>query len=73
MIILKIQDNGIGFDPQEIIEKGGFGLRTMREKTEKMGGRLEIKAKPGEGTNLCAYIPFRGIDPMLWKNDSFFN
>jgi signal transduction histidine kinase len=59
-IILRILDNGIGFDPKEIVEKGGFGLRTMRERTEKMGGRLEINAKSGKGTNLSAYIPYRG-------------
>jgi signal transduction histidine kinase len=37
---------------------GHLGLRSMRERTERLGGTLEIESKPGRGTLLRARIPF---------------
>jgi signal transduction histidine kinase len=63
-IILNIEDDGVGFDPVEAAEKGGFGIRTMRERTEKLGGHFEIESHDGIGTRLNVRIPFRGLDTM---------
>jgi PAS domain S-box-containing protein len=52
---LEVVDNGAGFDP-EAAETGGMGLISMRERAEKMGGKLAIQSKPGEGTRIKARV-----------------
>jgi len=57
-----IYDDGIGFDTAKLKEKnddisGGFGLVSMRERIELLGGDLRISAEPGKGTRLNITIP----------------
>jgi len=46
--ILKVSDNGLGFNTNE--SQGGMGLGNMRERVRQSGGKLEIRSHPGEGT-----------------------
>lgn len=58
---LEIADNGIGFDtfehPLGADEMGGYGLLSMAERAEIVGGRLNIRSRPGTGTSVTATIP----------------
>ncbi|HUO41296.1 MAG TPA: GAF domain-containing sensor histidine kinase [Mycobacterium sp.] len=58
---LEIVDNGIGFDtfehPLGGDEMGGYGLLSMAERAEIVGGRLHIRSRPGAGTAVTATIP----------------
>jgi signal transduction histidine kinase len=56
-----VADNGCGFDPAKALAAGGphFGLVGMRERTERMGGRFEIRSSPGHGTELSVEVPVR--------------
>ena len=58
---LTVTDNGIGFDstiPQQWDkDKGGFGLLSMRERAQLLGGKLTVKSSLGSGTNVVAVIP----------------
>jgi signal transduction histidine kinase len=49
---LEVVDNGKGFDPNSVKRRGGMGLLSMRQRTEKMGGKLTILSAPGEGTRV---------------------
>ncbi|MGD9001280.1 MAG: GAF domain-containing protein, partial [Anaerolineae bacterium] len=51
-VSLAVEDNGRGFDPQSVGREGGLGLVSIRERTEKLGGGLEIISAPGRGTTL---------------------
>jgi signal transduction histidine kinase len=51
-VTLEIADDGIGFEPMEARERGGFGLRGMEERATRMGGSLSVHSNPGEGTNV---------------------
>jgi signal transduction histidine kinase len=53
---LSIKDNGIGFDPNLKSDEGGLGLISMKERIEKLGGKLTILSKPGEGTQVIACV-----------------
>ncbi|MGC9318026.1 MAG: sensor histidine kinase [Armatimonadota bacterium] len=48
-----ISDNGVGFDPSQVGDQprveGGFGLPSMRQRADQVGGRLQIASTPGEG------------------------
>ncbi|MGF1471134.1 MAG: sensor histidine kinase [Rubrobacteraceae bacterium] len=59
LVVMDVQDDGAGFDPavSENGAGGGFGLRAMRERIERLDGSLLIESKPGEGTTLVATLP----------------
>lgn len=50
LIRLSLTDNGTGFDPGEIIS--GNGLRNMRTRAEKIGGKMVIETRKGQGTRI---------------------
>jgi two-component system, NarL family, sensor kinase len=58
---LEIVDDGVGFDtfehPLGGDEMGGYGLLSMAERAEIVGGRLNIRSRPGAGTAVTATIP----------------
>jgi signal transduction histidine kinase len=61
-VSLIVRDNGLGFDTQILAAVGsdrpqGIGVSGMKERVEMLGGRFEIKSKPGEGTLLVASLP----------------
>jgi signal transduction histidine kinase len=53
---LEIKDDGQGFDLGGEFP-GHLGLRSMRERVERLGGVFEIESAPGKGTRLDAQIP----------------
>ncbi|MFD2613668.1 histidine kinase [Paenibacillus gansuensis] len=54
--ILSVQDDGLGFD-QTRAKLNSYGLSTMRERAEKLGGSMEVLSKAGAGTRVKAAIP----------------
>jgi signal transduction histidine kinase len=55
---IKIADNGIGFDyDQELNETTGFGLRSIQNRTESMGGNLFVQSEKGKGLSYIIEIP----------------
>jgi signal transduction histidine kinase len=56
---LRISDDGRGFDPSESTSTGdrGFGLTSMRERIEALGGRLRVASAPGRGTEIDVVLP----------------
>ncbi|WP_038112073.1 sensor histidine kinase [Tuberibacillus calidus] len=58
-VVLKVQDNGKGFDITEE-KKASYGLKTMRERCEELGGKFTLTSRIGEGTSVDIRIPIRG-------------
>jgi hypothetical protein len=54
--VLEVDDDGRGFDPAEATG-GGQGLRNLRERAGRLGGRAEIDSTPGQGTRVRVTIP----------------
>lgn len=57
---MRIEDDGRGFDPAHIARGDWpqFGLQTMRERAESVGGAFVVVSKPGAGTQIVVQIPF---------------
>ncbi len=53
---LEIRDDGKGFDPHSV-RTGGMGLRNLKTRAEKIGGRLTIDSAPGKGTRVQLIVP----------------
>lgn len=52
---LTVDDDGRGFDPDT--QTDGFGLHSMREHAQLLGGTLQIKSTPGRGTQITVDFP----------------
>jgi signal transduction histidine kinase len=58
-LCLSISDDGVGFAtlPVEESQSGGFGMKTMRERAEALGGTIRVISAPGRGTTVEVIIP----------------
>ena len=55
-VVLNIQDDGRGFNPEDITS--GLGRRSMLERMKQLGGSLQISSELGQGTHVEARLPF---------------
>ena len=53
-ILVRVSDDGRGFDPQRV---RGLGILGMEERVRRLGGTFTIDSKPGSGTTLRAEFP----------------
>jgi signal transduction histidine kinase len=52
-LVLEVQDDGIGFQPaDDELRSKHLGLTSMEERARRLGGRLEIRSRPGAGTTV---------------------
>lgn len=60
---VSVEDDGVGFNPAKTTSAatrtGGFGLFSIRERLEQVGGRLQIKSAPGCGTKITVVAPLK--------------
>jgi len=56
-LCLSVVDRGCGFDPRTLKETSGFGLLSIRERVELLGGRMTIKSVKGQGSRFHIIIP----------------
>ncbi len=56
-ICLFVSDKGRGFDPQGLGKAGGFGLLSIRERVDLLGGRMKIRSAIGKGSVFLIAIP----------------
>jgi two-component system sensor histidine kinase UhpB len=74
-VSVRIQDNGVGFNPQEIHSPPrGWGLEGMRERAESVGGDLKLKSVPGRGTLVEVQVPLSlmgqvELEEMQYEHD----
>ncbi len=57
---LAVRDDGRGFDPDAAPPDAHYGLRSMRERAEELGGALEVRSAPGRGTFVAVRVPRLG-------------
>ncbi|WP_245906292.1 GAF domain-containing sensor histidine kinase [Mycolicibacterium palauense] len=57
---LHVADDGVGFDPAPERPASSYGMLSMRERAELVGGRLTVRSRPGGGTTVTVSVP---LDP----------
>jgi two-component system nitrate/nitrite sensor histidine kinase NarX len=53
----KVRDDGKGFEPTAVSGDLHVGLRIMRERARRIGGKLEVRSEPGRGTEVELTLP----------------
>ena len=61
ILALNVEDRGLGFDGDRV--RAGFGLLSIRERVEALGGRLEIDTQVGRGTRARLVVPIGSKAP----------
>lgn len=56
-----VKDDGKGFDPAGDSRPGGIGLASMRERSELIGGTLQVYSEPARGTQVELFVPLPGF------------
>jgi signal transduction histidine kinase len=56
-VILKITDNGKGFDKKNLTNGNSFGIIGMNQRAQQHGGTIEFSGSPNKGTTIIARIP----------------
>jgi len=77
-LVLRVSDNGAGMDPATSEKEGHFGLRGMRERAARIGGKFTLISSLGSGTVIALVVPgniaFRSSTPSrLDRIKSLFN
>jgi signal transduction histidine kinase len=56
-VILRVQDNGVGFETTDETHSGSYGLRNIEERAIEIGGTCKIVSLPNQGTMIEVQIP----------------
>jgi signal transduction histidine kinase len=54
-IIVRLEDNGVGFDSKKV--KKGIGHKNINSRVSKINGSWELESRPGEGTRIVITVP----------------
>jgi signal transduction histidine kinase len=57
-LIVIVEDNGVGFDPNEAARSGRLGLVGINERVDMLDGTLTIESQPGVGSTLFLEVPY---------------
>jgi len=61
IIQIDVSDNGRGFNPETLVDAGGLGLRSIRERVGMLGGTVAILSAPGQGTIVRAALDAKSL------------
>ena len=67
-LIVKVEDDGQGFDLDKVDPSNHFGLKIMEDRLNQLDGELKVSSQPGQGTQIEFWVPFKGDLPF---NKSF--
>jgi two-component system sensor histidine kinase DegS len=60
-VVASVEDDGSGFDASEAqstsLQRKGLGLATIRERTDMLGGKVQIESRLGRGTKVRLQVP----------------
>ena len=54
---VSLEDNGKGFDSEKAQERGGMGLKVIRDRVQMLGGTMEVHSTTGQGSHVLFQIP----------------
>jgi len=69
-LCITVADQGVGFDPEALAERGkagkaGFGLFSIKERLTLLGGRFDIESAPGQGTRFRLVAPLGQVQGVI--------
>lgn len=59
-LVVHLQDNGRGFDPQTV--QAGLGLGTLYSRVALLAGTVQVESRPGQGTQVLVRLPMEAAE-----------
>jgi signal transduction histidine kinase len=59
---IDVEDHGVGFDPEAVTTSstgGGFGLFSVREQINRLGGTMKVESRRRRGTSVSLRLPLK--------------
>jgi signal transduction histidine kinase len=56
-LIITLEDDGIGFEPDAVSAFGHFGLQIMQQRIKEINGSIELTSIPGQGSKVVLHCP----------------
>lgn len=63
MIVLRVEDDGVGFDPNAVRPARHLGLANLYDRAAAFGGTVSIESTLGAGTTLTIRVPISNAEP----------
>jgi len=60
---LRVEDDGVGFDPTQRFGSGHFGLANLRDRAAGLAGTLSVDSRPAEGVRIIMRLPLAAEIP----------
>ena len=60
-LVFEVRDDGAGFDPERT--PMGAGLQNMADRLAALGGTVDVRSRPGEGTTVTGRLPVTALEP----------
>ena len=60
-VVSRVEDDGRGFDPDEVRTADSGGLRATKERAALVGATLDLSSSPEKGTTVKASIPLGDV------------
>ncbi|EPC93129.1 signal transduction histidine kinase, partial [Lacticaseibacillus paracasei subsp. paracasei CNCM I-4648] len=57
MVVLRMVDDGVGFDAKQASSNGNYGLANIKERAAAMGGTAKVVSVVGQGTSVEVRVP----------------
>jgi len=57
ILLLTVSDGGVGMEPGRAAAQAGLGLLNIQERARLVGGKVEIRSGPGQGTTIKVEVP----------------
>lgn len=68
-VYLEVADNGCGITHPDMEKVNSFGIRSMRERCQQLGGRFHIQGEPLAGTGVMIWIPVNGQSSLSCQDE----
>jgi signal transduction histidine kinase len=56
-LVITLEDDGVGFNPNDVSGFGHFGIQIMKQRIKEIGGSLEVISSPGLGSKIILHCP----------------
>jgi signal transduction histidine kinase len=64
MLVLRVEDDGIGFDTKAARSAGHLGLANLHDRAAAFGGTVSIESTLGTGTTLSIRVPISSAEQV---------
>jgi signal transduction histidine kinase len=61
--LMMVEDDGVGFDLEEVRGREHLGLLGLQERAEALGGTMTLESAPGAGTTVVVEVPIADSHP----------